>query len=94
MITWVQAHPEHTARSIYHQGLIKLLLISQLNKGRTWESFLSELGFEEKTKEKGKRVTEDLNQQTRNHEEQIEYVAAEGKVFVEEPNQNKLFPEV
>ena len=58
MVTWVQAHPEHTARSVYHQGLIKLLLISQLNReGRTWGSFLSELGFEEKTKEKEKRVT-------------------------------------
>ena len=30
----------------------------------------------------------------RNHEEQTEYVAAEGKGFVEEPNQNNLFPEV
>ena len=41
MVTWIQTHPEHTARSIYHQGLIKLLLISQLNKeGRSWESFL------------------------------------------------------
>jgi len=35
-----------------------------------------------------------LNQQTRNHEEQTEYVTAEGKGFVEEPNQNNLFPEV
>ena len=46
---------------------------------------MSELGFEERTKEKVKRVTEDLNQQTRNHEEQVEYVTAEGKGFVEEP---------
>ena len=47
MVTCVQAHPEHSAHSIYHQGLIKLLLISQLNKeGQTWESFLLELGFE------------------------------------------------
>ena len=77
MVTWVQAHPEHTARSVYHHGLIKLLLISQLNReGWTWESFLSELGFEEKTKEKGKRVTEDLNQQMKNHEEQTEHVVA------------------
>ena len=94
MVTWVQSHPEHIAHSIYHQGLIKLLLISQLNKeGQTWESFLSELGFEEKTKEKGKMATEDLNQQMKNHEEQTEHVATEGKGFVEEPNQNNLFPE-
>ena len=57
MITWVQTHPEHTARSIYHQGLIKLLLISHLSKeGRSWESFFLGLGFEEKVKEKGKRA--------------------------------------
>ena len=29
-----------------------------------------------------------------NHEEQTEYAAAEGQGFVEEPNQNNLFPEV
>ena len=64
MVTWVQTHPKHTARSIYHHGLIKLVLISDLSKeGRSWESFLLGLGFEEKVKEKGKRA-EDLNQQT------------------------------
>ena len=36
MISKVQGHPEHTARSVYHQGLIKLLILSQLHKeGRT-----------------------------------------------------------
>ena len=54
---------------------------------------MSELGFEEKTKEKGKRVTKDSNQQTNNHEEQTKHVAAEGKGFVEEPNENNLFLE-
>ena len=32
MITWVQGHLEHTARSVYHQGLIKLLIVSQLHR--------------------------------------------------------------
>ena len=66
-----------------------------MNKeGQSWESFLLELGYEEKIKEKGKRVAEDLNQQMENHEEQIEHIAAEGKGFVEEPKQmNNLFPE-
>ena len=70
------------------------MLISQLNKeGRTWESFLSELGFEEKIKEKGKMLAEDLNQQMKNHEEQTEHIAAEGKGFLENLNQiNNLFP--
>ena len=50
--------------------------------------------MKKKTKEKGKRVTKYLNQQTKNHEAQTEHVAAEGKGFVEEPNQNNLFLEV
>ena len=85
MVTWVQNHSKHTACSIYHQGLIKLLLISHLSKeGRSWESFLFELGFDEKVKEKGKKAAEDLNQQTEKHEEQIEHIAKEGKYFIEE----------
>ena len=72
MITWAQGHPEHAARSVYHQGLIKLLIVSQLHReGRTWENLLSELGFEEKTKEKGKRVMEDSDQQTTNHKKKL-----------------------
>ena len=56
MVTWVQTHPEHTARSIYHHGLIKLLVVSHLNKdGRNWDSFLLQSGFEEIFKEKGKK---------------------------------------
>ena len=95
MVTWVQTHPKHTAHSIYHQGLIKLLLISQLSKeGQSWESFLSELGFEEKVKEKGKKAAEDLNQQTKKHEEHTKHLPEEGKYFIEEPKQmNNLFPE-
>ena len=93
MVTWVQTHPENIAHSIYHQGLIKLLLISQLSKeGWIWESFLFELGFEEKVKEKRKKIAEDLNQQTEKHEKQTEHLAEEGKYFIEEPKQmNNLF---
>ena len=35
-----------------------------------------------------------MNQQTKNNEEQTEHVAAKGKGFEEEPNQNNMFPEV
>ena len=28
MIARVKNHPEHTARSVYHQGLIKLLILA------------------------------------------------------------------
>ena len=58
MISRVQNHLEHTARSVYHQGLIKLLILAQLQKEeRTWESLLTELGFKDNPKEKGKRMT-------------------------------------
>ena len=41
MIAWVQGHLEHTARSVYHQGLIKLLIVSQLHREeQTWETLL------------------------------------------------------
>ena len=62
MISNVQNHLEHTAHSVYHQGLIKLLILAQLqNEERTWESLLIELGFKDNPKEKGKRMTEDID---------------------------------
>ena len=54
---------------------------------------LSEPGFQEKTKEKGKRVMEDLDQQTTNHKKQIEAVVVEGKGFIEKPIHKSLCPE-
>ena len=39
-------------------------------------------------------VVEDLNQQTKNHEEQTKHIVAKGEGFVEKPNKiNNLFPE-
>ena len=65
MIFKVQSHPEHTARSVYHQGLIKLLILAQLQKEeRKWESLLKELGLKDNPKEKGKIMMEDSDQQT------------------------------
>ena len=62
MIAKVQNHPAHTARSVYHQGLIKLLILAHLQKeDRTWESLLTELGFRDNPKEKGKRMLDDAN---------------------------------
>jgi len=56
MIAKVQGHPHHTTRSVYHQGLIKLLILTQLQREkRTWESLLAELGFRDNPKEKGKK---------------------------------------
>ena len=63
MVLKVQKYPSHTARSIYHQGLIKLLVLTQLEKeGRSWSSLLTELGFSENPKEKGKRMMDEAHQ--------------------------------
>ena len=68
MISTVQKHPLHTARSIYHQGLMKLLVLTQLEKeGRSWNSLLAELGFSENPKEKGKKMMDEASQQIINH---------------------------
>ena len=64
LVTWIQTHLGHTTHSIYHQGLIKLLVISHLNKdGWSWESCLLGLGFEVEVKEKGKRAESSYKKQ-------------------------------
>ena len=73
MIAKVQNHPTHTARSVYHQGLIKLLILTQLQKEeRTWGSLLTELGFSDNPKEKGKKMIDDANQQAANPTETVQ----------------------
>ena len=67
MVLKVKKYPSHTARSIYHQGLIKLLVLTQLEKeGRSWSSLLTELGFSENPKEKGKKMMDDAHQHITN----------------------------
>ena len=64
MVLKVQKYPAHTARSIYHQGLIKLLVLNQLDKeGRSWSFLLAELRFSENPKQKGKKMMDDAHQQ-------------------------------
>ena len=67
MIFKVQKYPSHTARSIYHQGLIKLLVLNQLDKeGRSWSSLLAELGFSENPKQRGKKMMDEASHQIEN----------------------------
>ena len=56
MIARNHSHQERTVHSLFHQGLIKLLVVFHLKKkGKTWEDFLFVSGFEaEKQKEEGK----------------------------------------
>ena len=71
MIARIHSHQEHTICFIFHQGLIKLLIVFHLKKkGKTWEKFLFVLGFDaEKQKEEvkenkceatGKQIEQDL----------------------------------
>ena len=56
MIARFHKHQEHTVHSLFHQGLIKLLIVFYLRKkGQTWENFLFVSGFDaEKQKEEVK----------------------------------------
>ena len=86
MISRVQGYPEHTARTVYHQGLIKLLILAHFQKEeRTWESLLTELGFKDNPKEKGKRMMEDTDQQTTSPKKPVQTVEKEGKNTTEKP---------
>ena len=62
-------------------------------EGRTWEALLKELWFKENPKEKGKRMMEDLDQQTTSHKKPIQTAEEEGKDITEKPIQEDLCPE-
>ena len=47
MIARIHSHQEHTVRSLFHKGLIKLLIVFHLKKkGKTWKEFLFESGLD------------------------------------------------
>ena len=53
MIARIHSHQEHRVLSLFHQGLIKLLIVFHLKKkGKTWEDFLFVSGFDAE-KQKG-----------------------------------------
>ena len=95
MIPKVQSHPTHTARSVYHQGLIKLLILAQLHKeDKTWESLLTELGFRDNPKEKGKRMLDDANQQETSPKKTVQEVENEENNTTDKHIQESLNPEI
>ena len=94
IISRVQNHPEHTACSVYHQGLIKLLILAQLQKEeRTRESMLKELGFKDNPKEKGKRMMDDTEQPIISPKKPVQTVENEEKHTTEKTIQEGLCPE-
>jgi len=53
----VQTHPKNVAYSLFHQGIIKVLVRKELDKPQTsWEYFLCSLGFEEHEKKSHKTI--------------------------------------
>ena len=69
MIARIHTHQEHIVCSLFHQGLIKMLIVFHLKKkGKTWEKFLFVSGFDvEKQKEE---VKENKCEATDNQTEQ------------------------
>ena len=94
MIARVQSHPQHIARSVYHQVLIKLLILTQLQREkRTWKSLLAKLGFRDNPKKKGKRMLDDANQQATSPKETVQEAENEEKNAACNPIQDSLCPE-
>ena len=63
MIARVHNHQENILCSLFHQGLIKLLIVFHLKKkGKTWKEFLFESGFD------AEKETLNANNQTKQDE--------------------------
>ena len=52
----IKGHRDHTHQSIFHHGLIKLIVCTVLQKkSRTWDHFLFWLGFHNEQEEQAKK---------------------------------------
>ena len=52
MVTRVKNHSGHTSHYVFHRGLVKLLIMTELKKlHRSWQHFLFWYGFEPQTLE-------------------------------------------
>ena len=74
IISRVHSHQIHTVHSLFHQGLIKLLIVFHLKKkGKTWEEFLFESGFDaEKKKGENKGSEDDAADNQTEQEEKLD----------------------
>ena len=56
MSSRVKELQDHTKQSIFHHGLIKLIIITELQKrGKTWDYFLFWFGFQSEKEDQSKR---------------------------------------
>ena len=61
MIARNHSHQERTVHSLFHQGLIKLLIVFHLKKkGKTWEEFLFVSGFDAEKRKGEVKESEDV----------------------------------
>ena len=77
MFSRVKGHRDHTSQSIFHHGLIKLIISTALQKeGKTWNYFLFWTGFQIKQEEqqikkqvdKGKTLVRKLGQKIKSED--------------------------
>ena len=55
----VREHQDHTKQSVFHHGLIKLIISTVLQKKeKTWEHFIFWLGFKTKQEEQSQKRQE------------------------------------
>ena len=56
MSSRVRGHEDHTKQSIFHHGLIKLIVSTMLQKkGKTWDYFLFQSGFQREKEDQSNR---------------------------------------
>jgi len=77
MSSRVKGHQDHTTQSIFHHGLIKLIISTSLQReGKTWDFFLFWSGFQIKQEEqqnkkhvdKGKTLVRKLGQKIKSED--------------------------
>ena len=99
MSSRVKGHEDHTSQSIFHHGLIKLIISIVLQKeGKTWDFFLFWSGFQvnqedqqtKKQADKGKVLVRKLGQKVKS-EDKKEVKREEASEAVKDESEPKVF---
>ena len=100
MSSRVKDHQDHTSQSIFHHGLIKLIISTVLQKeGKTWDFFLFWSGFQvkqedqqiKKQADKGKVLVRKLGKKV-NTEDKREFQFEKAPEPMKEDSEPKVFP--
>ena len=99
MSSRVRGHQDHTSQSIFHHGLIKLIISTVLqNEGKTWDLFLFWSGFQvkqedqqtKKQADKGKVLVRKLGHKVKS-EDKKEVELEEAPEPLKDDNEPKMF---